>query len=1226
MPLIKSFNPSTNVDTVTNTITIPSHGFGTIDGVIYRNGNGSSIGGLVHNTKYYVIVVDANNIQLAATEILARSSTEVDLLTTGSGTTHTLEFTTIYPLETAIHNIYQNIRLTGGGVTNPDGEIITAETVSDTLNIIGGQGVSFTAVSNDTKSFAINATQYDFEVPVGTTNLRLFSDSGDDQSIILTPARGIAITRIGSQEVEFESFGVTETDTLQSISERGNITNNKLIMDNLMVAKIESTPGIDGVVNYNTTGTTGTAIALTGNGTLDNELLFSPDYATSTEAAKDVYVNFQSPTGQGTLSYTAVYTSESTLTTGSVILQRNDGGGWVTIDNVSGTTVDQSYEINGNYAEVNSATIDYRIVFSWTGSTDVVTYRIRVSYEVENVPGTEIIMTDTDTEVLTLGTLGGTVNIRGAINLADEISTDQLAIYNNNIVALNSDTDINLEPAGVGAVQVRSNWLSTNQSYINVFTDSQVDEVYIGSTTSLTTVNDNLRILDDVEIRGGNLTTTRESFNLFTSSRLRRSISGDRYWQFTSTEVNQSGAGNTGFWIQYLEPIPNSYIYTSTFDSSLTWGINFHEDELNVPLVPGSIPIDQSAGGDYIKLENDDIIIVFQLNGNAGYGGPGRTIYRNLILVYSSLGTYDMAGKTFTITRGDVYNPIVGLQRLNVANAETDINLGNININDNVIDTNDSAGITFTPVVTFNTDVNVENDLRVTQDFSVGKNSFLDGDLTVLKNVQIEGTTLNSNTGTFNLLTTPNDISFGTNANSITVGKAGGLITSNSNVIVNQALTAQSSVFLGDSYTDIIRIKGALQINQGASGGTGGGGTNSGIGFSNGGEAFNIRLTDAGQLEFVANTNNIESGGNVMMVIDDDSVTVATNNFQAGVYQLTNTGISTTDSSAIVLLKDVQANGFLDVDTDLTVGQDATIGNNLFVGGNLIVQGSTATLNTQTLDVEDLNITIAKGAADATAANGAGLTIEGANANLTYRNSDDSFVFDKRVTVNGDLYFYNDAGTTLAGSIRNDFGRLEFYNEDGTRMFYFENTQDYISVDRAVVISGSHYLSASEIRQSAGTAGGINIECGTSGTILLGTGTTDHELNVTDGVVGINGFLETEGVSEKIDPKTGATGTVTHDLDTATVFYHTTPAADFTANFTNTPTTNDRAISIALIVIQGSSAYIPSAVQIDGVAQTIQWSGGITPAGSPNQTDVFSFTLFRVSSAWLVIGALSTYG
>ena len=812
MPLIKSFNPSADVNTTTDTINIPSHGFGTLDGVIYRNGGGTTVGGLVHNTKYYIIVIDTDNIKLASNEINARASTPVNLINTGSGAVHTLEFTTLYTNETAVHNIFQNIRLASGGLSND--EIISAETVKDTLNIIGGAGVSFTAVNNDTKSFTLNATQYDFEVPIATTNLRLFSDSGDDQSIILTPARGIAITRVGSQELEFESFGVTETDTLQSISERGNITNNKLIMNNLLVAKIESTPGIDGVVNYNTTGTTGTAIALTGNGTLDNELLLSPDYATSTEAAKDVYVNFQSPAAQGTLSYTAVYTSESTLTTGSVILQRNIGSGWVTIDNVSGTTVDQSYEINGNYAEILSNTVDYRILFSWTGSSDVVTYRIRVSYEVENVPGTEIIMTDTVTEVLTLGTLGGTVNIRGAINLADEINTDQLTIFNNNIVALNSDTDINLEPAGVGAVQIRSNWLGTNQSYINVFTDSQVDEVYIGSTTSLTTVNDNLRILDDVEIQGGNLTTTREAFNLFTSSRNRRSISGDRYWQFTSTEVNQSGAGDTGFWIQYLEPIPNSYIYTSTFDSSLTWGINFHQDELNVPLVPGSIPIDQSAGGDYIKLENDDIIIVFQLNGNAGYGGPGRTIYRNLVLVYSSLDTYDMAGKTFTITRGDVYNPIVPLQKLNVADAETDINLGNISINANVIGTNDSTGITITPLLTTQSDLVVENDLNVAHkitatDLELSANAVIDQNLTVLgnttvKDIEVQGGDLTTDQTTFNLLnttaTTVNAFGAATTINFGSLIFTGNAITTDdsSGITFTPAVTFESDISVGN--------------------------------------------------------------------------------------------------------------------------------------------------------------------------------------------------------------------------------------------------------------------------------------------------------------------------------------------------------------------------------------------------------------------------------------------
>lgn len=57
---------------------------------------------------------------------------------------------------------------------------------------------------------------------------------------------------------------------------------------------------------------------------------------------------------------------------------------------------------------------------------------------------------------------------------------------------------------------------------------------------------------------------------------------------------------------------------------------------------------------------------------------------------------------------------------------------------------------------------------------------------------------------------------------------------------------------------------------------------------------------------------------------------------------------------------------------------DATVGN-MTVSGDLEVQGTTTTLNTATLDVEDANITINKGGTDASA-EGAGLTIEGTGA------------------------------------------------------------------------------------------------------------------------------------------------------------------------------------------------------------------------------------------------------
>ena len=76
----------------------------------------------------------------------------------------------------------------------------------------------------------------------------------------------------------------------------------------------------------------------------------------------------------------------------------------------------------------------------------------------------------------------------------------------------------------------------------------------------------------------------------------------------------------------------------------------------------------------------------------------------------------------------------------------------------------------------------------------------------------------------------------------------------------------------------------------------------------------------------------------------------------------------------------------------------ALVGTDLTLSGNLTVNGTTTTINTATLDVTDLNITIADGAADATAANGAGITVDGANANITYTSSTDTWDFNKAIT------------------------------------------------------------------------------------------------------------------------------------------------------------------------------------------------------------------------------------
>ena len=111
-----------------------------------------------------------------------------------------------------------------------------------------------------------------------------------------------------------------------------------------------------------------------------------------------------------------------------------------------------------------------------------------------------------------------------------------------------------------------------------------------------------------------------------------------------------------------------------------------------------------------------------------------------------------------------------------------------------------------------------------------------------------------------------------------------------------------------------------------------------------------------------------------------------------------------------------------------------------------------------------------------------------------------------------------------------------------------------------------------------------------------------------------------------MSPLTGATGTVTHDLTTGTLFLHSSVSASFTANFTNTPTTDNRSIIVTLVVTQGATAYIPNAVQINGAAQTINWGGGSAPTGTVNKRDVFTFALIRSSSTWTVLGNYASFG
>lgn len=104
--------------------------------------------------------------------------------------------------------------------------------------------------------------------------------------------------------------------------------------------------------------------------------------------------------------------------------------------------------------------------------------------------------------------------------------------------------------------------------------------------------------------------------------------------------------------------------------------------------------------------------------------------------------------------------------------------------------------------------------------------------------------------------------------------------------------------------------------------------------------------------------------------------------------------VGTTDN---VTFNNVTVNGVFS-SNDITA-TNVTIDGNAIIVGNLTVQGTTTTVNSTSVSIGDANITLAKDAANAAQADGAGLTIAGAGATFTYTAIDNRWNLNRDLTV-----------------------------------------------------------------------------------------------------------------------------------------------------------------------------------------------------------------------------------
>lgn len=223
------------------------------------------------------------------------------------------------------------------------------------------------------------------------------------------------------------------------------------------------------------------------------------------------------------------------------------------------------------------------------------------------------------------------------------------------------------------------------------------------------------------------------------------------------------------------------------------------------------------------------------------------------------------------------------------------------------------------------------------------------------------------------------------------------------------------------------------------------------------------------------------------------------------------------------------------------------------------------------------------------------------------------------------------AGTGGAGTVAVNNTTISTVVVNGDLTLDATGTGTVNSADQVLITSGENSTQTTpSINGAVRVSGGM----GVSGNVYVG-GSLRFQGNGYNGAVTgaaarfttltVNGVTTFNEFQDHVAVKTGATGTVVHDFTESNNWVHNSMSANFTVNLTNVPTTNNRTLVITLYLNQGGTPYYANGFQIDGAAQTINWTGYNNPTAVASRAEIQTFAITRTGSTWYVVGALASY-
>ena len=262
-----------------------------------------------------------------------------------------------------------------------------------------------------------------------------------------------------------------------------------------------------------------------------------------------------------------------------------------------------------------------------------------------------------------------------------------------------------------------------------------------------------------------------------------------------------------------------------------------------------------------------------------------------------------------------------------------------------------------------------------------------------------------------------------------------------------------------------------------------------------------LTLSDDSNAEFAGNVN-LPDDRALILGTDSDIQIVHESNLSKSVIKRTTTGdfyIQGASGSWIHIealpgessIK-AAANGTVELYYDNskrieTTNAGVSVTGALTVSGDLTVNGTTTTINSTTLTVDDKNIVLASGAANSAAADGAGITIDGANESLTWVDSNKSFKLSTRLAIGN--------ATSASANLRlaKDVG-----GESATTYYAFLNNGN-VQPD----VTGTAYYSLVQVRTDGNNGTGYTISNLEGYSASVGNGTVHADTTITN-LIGFN--------------------------------------------------------------------------------------------------------------------------